>query len=371
MENGPKILQRGGGLINQSMPSAPRPAQGNTTLSPLRQILLVAQDMPTAEKQRKALLQQGLRIVSRKKLSAIGLILSTFQVPEDIDIDEFLGLLQIWFPDASAEKNQRFRLLEIQGRAIDTHAYAQNMVGLRVPSQCRQAGNLAMLDSAVSGELIAVHGERLRLHDVTRSAKPPDNHGSAIASLLISDSIDYPGLLPAATLDVINVFAMDENAEPETRTDWLLYGFNLLAGLLPAPQAVNLSFGGRHSALLETVLQGLSKKMHLIAAAGNDGGDVLVYPAAYGSVYAVGAVDASGRLTRSSNRGSHVVLVAPGEDIWTRDGSGQGFYASGTSFAAPFVSAAMALLSQRDLAPAEYIESLGAANMVSFRDLCP
>jgi subtilisin family serine protease len=327
--------------------------------------------MATAEKQRKTLLQKGLSIISRKKLSAIGLILSTYQVPENIDIDEFMGLLRIWFPDASAERNQRFRLLESQGRAVDTHTYAQTMVGLRVPSQCRHAGNLAMLDSAISRDLISALGGRLRLHDITRSAMPPNNHGSAIASLLISDSIDYPGLLPAATLDVINVFANDENGVPETRTDWLLYGFNLLAGLSPQPQAVNLSFGGRHSALLEMVLLELSKKMRLIAAAGNDGGDALVYPAAYDSVYAVGAVDASGRLTPSSNRGGHVVLVAPGEDIWTLDGAGQGFYASGTSFAAPFVTAALALLSHRDLEVSDYIGSLGAAKMVSFQDLCP
>ena len=327
--------------------------------------------MSTAEKQRKQTSRQGLVIVSRKKLSAIGLILSTYQVPANIDIDELIDQLKERFPKAAVERNQRFRLLEAQIPAVDKHAYGQAMVGLHVPSQCRQKLKLAMLDSAISRDSVSAHGDRLRLYNVTRAATPPNNHGSAIASLLISDNMDYPGLLPAAALDVINVFTEDENGEPETRTDWLLYGLNLLAGMTPSPQAVNLSFGGRYSALLETVLQGLAKKMRFAAAAGNDGSDALVYPAAYESVYAVGAVDAQGRLTRTSNRGDHVVVVAPGEDIWTRDGAGQGFYANGTSFAAPFVTAALALLSHRDLTAAEYIGSLGAANMASFRDLCP
>jgi hypothetical protein len=370
-DNTPKQILRRGTLLEQSMPSAPQFKGGGSILPPLRQILLSAPDILTAEKQRRQLTQKDLTIVSRKKLTALGIILSTYRVPKGIDIDNLIGQLQEWFPDASVEQNQRFRLLSTEDRIIDKRAYGQVMVGLQVPSQCLQPIRLAMLDSAVSPDFISTHSDRLRLFNVTSSATPPNTHGTAIASLLMSDIAVYPGLLPLASLDVINIFVNDKNGDPETRTDWLLYGLNLLAGFNPPPEAVNLSFGGHHSVLLETALQKLSKTMHFAAAAGNDGTHALVYPAAYETVYAVGAVDANGRFTRPTNRGTHVELIAPGEDIWTLDGQGHGFYASGTSFATPFATAALALLKVRNLTASEYIESLGASHLVSFRDLCP
>ena len=44
-----------------------------------------------------------------------------------------------------------------------------------------------------------------------------------------------------------------------------------------------------------------------------------------------------------SNTGEHVAIAAPGVDVWTIDGAGNGYYASGTSFATAFVTAAIAI----------------------------
>ena len=83
--------------------------------------------------------------------------------------------------------------------------------------------------------------------------------------------------------------------------------------------------------------------MVLVAAAGNDGTDVPYYPAVLPTVLAVGAVAADGHRSGFSSTGRHVVLHAPGDDIV---GLGLRGYrrSSGTSHAAPFVSAAAALL---------------------------
>jgi subtilisin family serine protease len=83
--------------------------------------------------------------------------------------------------------------------------------------------------------------------------------------------------------------------------------------------------------------------MRVVAAAGNDGTTRPVFPAALTGVVAVTAVDVRRRHWPRANSGEYVAIAAPGVDVWTIDGIGRGYYATGTSFAAIFVSAALAL----------------------------
>ncbi len=84
----------------------------------------------------------------------------------------------------------------------------------------------------------------------------------------------------------------------------------------------------------------------LVAASGNTGRKEVFYPAALPEVIAVGSVGAGGERSPFSTYGDHIALCAPGERIVSagRDGYEE---ASGTSFAAPFVSGAAALLVSR------------------------
>ncbi|HEX8647496.1 MAG TPA: S8 family serine peptidase [Thermoleophilaceae bacterium] len=81
----------------------------------------------------------------------------------------------------------------------------------------------------------------------------------------------------------------------------------------------------------------------MVAAMGNSGLEERYYPAALESVIAVGSVDRHGMPSRFSTYGTHVDIVAPGERILSV--APDGYRASsGTSFAAPFVSGAAALV---------------------------
>jgi subtilisin family serine protease len=96
----------------------------------------------------------------------------------------------------------------------------------------------------------------------------------------------------------------------------------------------------------------------MVAATGNSGAAERFYPAALPAVIAVGSVSADGFRSQFSSYGDHVALCAPGEDIVSAGITGirQG---SGTSYAAPFVTGAAALLiaharrSGRTLSPAD------------------
>jgi subtilisin family serine protease len=96
--------------------------------------------------------------------------------------------------------------------------------------------------------------------------------------------------------------------------------------------------------LLEHAIKQLAlQNQVMVAAAGNDGANAEpAYPAAWPGVIAVTAVDGRLNVYREANRGDYVELAAPGVDIWAARAGAGGAYYRGTSFAAPYVTAAMA-----------------------------
>ncbi|RLF56784.1 MAG: hypothetical protein DRN25_07485, partial [Thermoplasmata archaeon] len=82
----------------------------------------------------------------------------------------------------------------------------------------------------------------------------------------------------------------------------------------------------------------------VVAAAGNFGNRLKIYPAAYPSVIAVAATDSNDEITSFSNWGEWIDISAPGEGIvstWTNGGYN---YESGTSASAPLVAGTIALM---------------------------
>jgi subtilisin family serine protease len=128
------------------------------------------------------------------------------------------------------------------------------------------------------------------------------------------------------------------------------------------PSVINVAIAGPDNNVLhETVRRAVAAGIPIVAAAGNGGHAAPPrYPAAYGEVIAVTAVDRYRNVFEGANEGNYITLAAPGVQIWVADAEGRGRFADGTSFATPFVSAEVAMIrsGQPAASPGTIIDTL-------------
>jgi subtilisin family serine protease len=214
--------------------------------------------------------------------------------------------------------------------------------------------SVGITQESLEAELTMVSGVRSGLQDVDDD----QGHGTTCASLLCANGFRMQrGLAGAARLLPVRALC-GARVQGQQRVTAIGTLQDIDSGLKTAidlgARVLNLSFGTPESALgaggpvphVEIVRYALARDCVLVAAAGNSGKDERYFPAALPGVIAVGAVDARGQPAPFTTRGEHVALCAPGAAV--RAARLDGYAAvSGTSFAAPFVAGACALLLAR------------------------
>lgn len=332
-----------------SRPSAP--SRPNVAPAPPEIVLLSGAEIDAA------LTQAGYGILQKKSLRHAQLY--RLSLPAGEGLDGASRALAAEFPEARIDENALYRPEEFicaDGSCLAHEAvmWPQNFSDIRV--------KIGMIDTGVNAEHAALAGQALRVEqaDLGTRSSAGRQHGTAVASLLIGrrDS-RTPGLLPNAELIAIEAFHQAAGTEAAD-------AFSLAEALdrlvILGVRVINLSFSGPENLILhEMILRTAEAGIALVAAAGNGGaGAPAAYPAAWPEVIAVTAVDTQHRPYRQANRGDYINFAAPGVNLWAAASISGGRLKSGTSYAAPFVTAALAarLALQPQLPVAAHVENL-------------
>ncbi len=170
-----------------------------------------------------------------------------------------------------------------------------------------------------------------------------NGHGTFIAGILSAkqnNEIGISGVAPNCKILPLKAFNSNGYGNEEDVAKAILYAVN------NGVRVINMSFGDTsYSTLLKDAIEfAYEKGVVMVASSGNTGNDVLHYPSAYQQTISVGAVNKYLNRAPFSSYGSNLDLVAPGVNVLTTSKDGGYKRISGTSAAAPFVTASVALL---------------------------
>jgi len=179
-------------------------------------------------------------------------------------------------------------------------------------------------------------------------------HCAGIVGATSNNGIGVAGVCDNALVAGLKIFP---NALMSVAAEAVVYAADIDA------DAINLSWGSpyRSTILLEALEYARSRGVLPIAASGNFGSDMVVFPASFDVVMTVGASNSDDEVTFFSSFGDWLDVVAPGRDVLSLRAQGTDLYAEqfepelriidnyyyladGTSMAAPHVCGAVGVL---------------------------
>lgn len=190
-------------------------------------------------------------------------------------------------------------------------------------------------------------------------------HGTMVAGVAAATGNNNKGIAGVDwNTKILPIQALDDDSYGDTRG----VGRSILYAAEQGADVISISLGSDlpDDYVREAIEKATALGSVVVAAAGNDGCDCMVYPANYPEVVGVGALNSSNQRASFSSWGENLDIMAPGTQLnsptWTT-GNVTAAYASGvngTSFATPMVSGVLTRLvsHQPDASPLQLIAAL-------------
>lgn len=292
---------------------------------PVRRGEIVALDLSDAALEEAQ--ARDFNVIERTPLAALDGIVTRLSAPKGMDAATALAAM---------------RRLDAGGSYDLTHYYAMEFAAQGARSAAATGGKLTprkgklkigMIDTGIAAHKVLAHTQLQQRDFSNGKAAAPTEHGTAIASLLVSDG--------ASQIYAANIFR-GSAAKPYTSADAIVRALDwMVAQEVPV---INISLAGPRNKILDQLMARALDKGHVIVAAAGNGGPTAppAYPAALPNVVAVTAVDRNLHVYRYANQGRYITVSAHGVDVTAAaPGGGTGSY-SGTSFATPHITAWLA-----------------------------
>ncbi len=286
-----------------------------------------------------------------------------------------------------AEPNYSYQIASIKYPDDTYYSYQWNYPQIRLPQAWNsitgsESVRIAVLDTGIDSEHPDLAGQIVENdgYNFTDDGDSDDfsdkaGHGTHVAGIIAAATNNNQGV--AGTIWQSSLVPVKVMSNSSGRWNDIAKGIRYAAGLLEDTEIsepvdiINLSLGGEggSNAVEEAVQDASQAGVILVAAAGNDADDFLLYPAAYDEVISVGAVDYNypeePKLAHYSNYSFELDILAPGGDMKV-DSSDRGVndgilstyltdvdseedfskysFLEGTSMAAPHISGVIGLM---------------------------
>jgi type VII secretion-associated serine protease mycosin len=209
---------------------------------------------------------------------------------------------------------------------------------------------VGVIDTGVDPKVPQLAGHVLPGVDVVNGQGTADSdcfgHGTFVAGIIAAQphaGTGMAGLAPGATILPVR--------QANSSSDGTASGLakSIRAAVDGGAKVINMSASAffPNEELRTAVQYAADKDVVLVTSASNEAqaGNPVAYPAAYPEVIAVGSVGPDGKRSDFSEVGRFLDLMAPGVGVVSLSRGGQGHVTdNGTSYAAPFVAAAAALV---------------------------
>ncbi len=200
------------------------------------------------------------------------------------------------------------------------------------------------IDDIIGYDFVSQYNDNLGdWYDFDPIPNDENGHGTLVSGIIVAEqnnNLGITGLAYGSKLVSLRAFDFSGNGQSDNIASAIVYA------ALNNIRVINLSFGENfYSPILHDAIK-FAKSMNclVVASSGNNGWDRAHYPSDYEEVISVGSSNINNRRDQLSNYGNRLDLLAPGVNILTTSIHGDFRQVSGTSMAAPLVSAAAAIL---------------------------
>lgn len=324
------------------------------------ELVVLASSDGDVQRLRSSVVERGYAVRASYPLAGLDLVMITLTIPANVTPLEAIAEVEAILPGSTAGVNHRYELQGLdKGADGDTNKgasaaaprrYAERMIDW-LERGCTARVVIGLLDGAIDASDDALDGIEIETKSFVDADTDP-RHATAVASLIAGKGRLRDAALRAATV---------ADATGEAGVDAIVRGLDWTVSR--GARVVNVALSGPYNKILDRGFEAATGDgVAIVAAVGNEGPEVAPrYPAAFGDVLAVTALDANAAILPDAVRGDHVSLAAPGVEVWSP--AGGGCYETGTSFATAFATAMLAAAPDVDAAVASILtaaEDLGA-----------